>query len=270
MKNYWCFRIDKTKKEFFFSELLNGKLRQGWGWDIKQDLRNLQMDQGAKRNLPMFKKVKKGDIILVPGIPKIDDVSLVEATENWNEGYLFEISEKHNDYGHIFPAKYIKSFKRFSKTSSGQIRATLKNIQRFWNINSLATDVKNLLEASETEIQKEINHESRFKNTIETVYYTMFNEKLFSKTLFEQLNKEFTNEEWEYAILYGLREMFPNYMGSFEKMSTAIIESDLELRDENSHRNINDDFRHKTDLPFVRLFSLLYKKIHLWPYRRCN
>jgi hypothetical protein len=58
---------------------------------------------------------------------------------------------------------------------------------------------------------------------------------------------------------YGNKYLSSIHMDSFEKMSTAIIESDLELDDENSHRNINDDFRNKTGLPFIRVFSLLYK-----------
>ena len=59
--------------------------------------------------------------------------------------------------------------------------------------------------------------------------------------------------------LYLDKSLNSIHMDSFEKMSTAIIESDLELDDENSHRNYNDDFRNKTEVPFIRVFSLLYK-----------
>lgn len=58
-RNYWGYRINKNKIDFFRSELEQGRLRQGWGWDSKQCLTRLEMDSGAKRNLPIFNKVKK-------------------------------------------------------------------------------------------------------------------------------------------------------------------------------------------------------------------
>ncbi len=58
-KNYWGYRIDTDHINYFRSELEQGRLRQGWGWDSRQDLRNLSMDEGAKRNLPIFNRVKK-------------------------------------------------------------------------------------------------------------------------------------------------------------------------------------------------------------------
>jgi len=68
-KNYWCYRVDTSKIKFFTNELYEGRLRQGWGWNEKQDLRNFKMDEGAGRNRPMFNKVKKGDILLIPQLP---------------------------------------------------------------------------------------------------------------------------------------------------------------------------------------------------------
>ena len=60
-RNYWCYRIDTNNIKFFVDELNQGRLRQGWGWDEKQDLRNFKMDEGAGRNRPMINNVKKGD-----------------------------------------------------------------------------------------------------------------------------------------------------------------------------------------------------------------
>ena len=30
-KNYWGYRINTAKQEYFYKELLKGRLRQGWG-----------------------------------------------------------------------------------------------------------------------------------------------------------------------------------------------------------------------------------------------
>ncbi|WP_240002655.1 hypothetical protein [Photobacterium kishitanii] len=61
------------------------------------------MDSGARRNLPIFRKVKKGDILLVPRLPTWNEVAIVEATQDFDEGYDFSIHPELEDFGHIFP-----------------------------------------------------------------------------------------------------------------------------------------------------------------------
>jgi hypothetical protein len=46
-RNYWCYRINKDEVEFFWNELKEDRLRQGWGWLKGQDLRNFKKDQGC-------------------------------------------------------------------------------------------------------------------------------------------------------------------------------------------------------------------------------
>lgn len=211
-KNYWCYRINTKEIEYFRKELHQGRLRQGWGWDDKQDLRNFQMDEGAGRNLPMFKRVKKGDILLVPRMPSWGEVAIVEATEDWNTGYNFEIERGRGDYGHIFPAKLLKSFTRFNANVSGRLRATLKNISRFWNINQCAEDVELLIKSDSSELSHDQQHKDRLESSISSVFIEMFDEKLFADKLYEKLTTQsFSNEEWEYALVYGLRKIFPFY-----------------------------------------------------------
>jgi hypothetical protein len=141
--------VDVNQIKFFDDELCQGRLRQGWGWDEKQDLRNFTMDEGAGRNRSMFNNVKKGDILLVPHLPSYEDVEIVEATEDWNSEYRFEIDNHLKDYGHIFPAKPLKSFDRSNQNVTGNLRSTLKNPSRFWNINHYAEDVDKLLSLKE-------------------------------------------------------------------------------------------------------------------------
>ena len=56
---YWGYRIAKDRIPFFWEELRQGRLRQGWGADRGQNLRNLTVDKGARLNLPML-RVKRG------------------------------------------------------------------------------------------------------------------------------------------------------------------------------------------------------------------
>ena len=210
-KNYWCYRIDTSRIKFFTKELNEGRLRQGWGWDEAQDLRNFKLDEGAGRNRPMFNKVKKGDILLIPQLPNWGEVALVEATEDWNKGYVFEIDQTLGDYGHIFPAKYLKKFSRNNENVTGNLRSTLKNPSRFWNINHYSDDVEILLSSQLTELSKRQDHNSRLESSIGIVFNEVFDEKLFADKLYEKLTEQFTREEWEFALVYGLKQIFPFY-----------------------------------------------------------
>lgn len=147
-KNIWGYRIDIKQAQFFFDELMEGRLRQGWGYDISQDLRNAVLEKDTKRNRRMFNKVKKGDIVLIPHLPNRGEVSFVEATEDWDKLYRFDIDKKMGDYGHIFPAKYLKKVNRNSNLISNNIRSTLRNQSRFWNIkHQYSNDIDKLLNA---------------------------------------------------------------------------------------------------------------------------
>jgi len=146
-RNYWGYRIDITNVEYFWNELLNGRLRQGWGWLGDQDLRNpnIAEDEGARKNIPMIERVKENDILLVPGLPDSNNVTIVEATEDWDTGYRFQINEAMNDYGHIFPARYIRHFARYSGSVPNSIMSTLRCERRFWNIRDSDEDIEILL-----------------------------------------------------------------------------------------------------------------------------
>lgn len=209
-RSYWCYRIDKNEIKFFKDELFNGRLRQGWGWDEKQNLNDFKMDKGAGRNRPML-KVKKGDILLVPRLPSWGEVAIVEATEDWETGYEFDIDKKLGDYGHIFPAKYLRKFTRHNKNVSGNIRLTLRNPARFWNINHYSDDVDLLINVTEDELVKRQDHQSRMISIIGDVFNDVFDEQAFTNKLYDKFIEQFTSEEWEFVLVNGLRELFPCY-----------------------------------------------------------
>ena len=210
-KNYWCYRVDTSNIKYFTDELNEGRLRQGWGFDDGQDLRNFKLDEGAGRNRPMFNNVKKGDIILIPRLPNWGEVALVEATEDWNKGYFFDINPKYGDYGHVFPAKYLKKFTRDNEKVTGNLRSSLKNMSRFWNINHYSDDVELLLNSQVTELSKSQDYNSRLESSIGSVFNDVFDQTLFADKLYEKLTEQFTREEWEFALVYGLKQMFPFY-----------------------------------------------------------
>lgn len=204
--HYWGYRIDKRYINILNKELLEGRLRQGWGYHEGQNLKNFTFNAGASRNYPIFNKVKKGDILFVPYLPDSRKVAVVEATEDFNSGYKFEILQKTEDHGHIFPAKLIKSFVRNSSAVDGNIRKTLKNPSRFWQIY-YREGVEKILKANEEQLGTAISKDARLETSIEDV----FNEIKYEDKLFEKLNNSFSNEEWEFALVSGLEKLFPNY-----------------------------------------------------------
>ncbi|GLQ32004.1 hypothetical protein [Litoribrevibacter albus] len=209
-RNYWGYRINKNKIDFFRSELEQGRLRQGWGWDEKQCLTNLTMDSGAKRNLPIFNKVKKGDILLIPRLPTWDEVAVVEATEDFDTGYKFEIEPALGDYGHIFPAKLVKQFVRRNKSVTGDIRSTLKNISRFWSIGHCSNAIEKIIQQEDKELRSELSFTNRFHNILSDSLNRSFDTEKFSNELYDRLNENLSNEEWEYALVEGFKKIYPS------------------------------------------------------------
>lgn len=210
-RNYWGYRINAKQIEFFRRELEQGRLRQGWGWLEGQNLKNLTVNEGAKKNLPILLKVKKGDILLIPHLPAWGEVAVVEATEDFDSGYQFEIAKENGDFGHIFPAKFLKSFIRSNENVTGNLQSTLKVRHRFWNINHYSEDIENLLNKDAEDLKTRITPEDRLENAVGEVFNKIFDEDNFSNEIYKKLNTEFSREQWEFALVHALRKMFPFY-----------------------------------------------------------
>jgi len=207
-RHYWGYRISTDYIDYFARELYNGRLRQGWGYDEGQNLKQMTVDEGASRNMRML-DVKKGDILLIPRLPEWDLVSIVEASADWNDGYRFEISNEYEDFGHIFPAKYIKSFNRHSSVVSGKVRSTLHNVGRFWNIDHFGEDIEKIISAEQDVALVSTNLADRFHKSIESVFKSNFSSSRFSQDLYDTMTSQFNAAEWETALEVGLKGLFP-------------------------------------------------------------
>ncbi len=208
---YWGYRINISHRDFFQEELLNGRLRQGWGHDPAHDLRKTITDPEVAKNRRMF-EVKKGHVLLVPRLPDWDSVSVVEATEDWDKGYRFEISEKYKDYGHIFPAKFLKKFSRQSKHVTGNIRSTLKYQGRFWNIDHYGDDIDKIIEIDDArleELDQDLSNEDRLMYAINSAFGEVFSRRNFGKSVYDKLNTQFNAEHWESVLEGVLKNLYP-------------------------------------------------------------
>lgn len=211
-KHYWGYRIDVKNQDFFFKELQQGCLRQGWGYAENQKLPNTT-DSGARKNLSMYHNVKKGDILLIPRLPDWGSVAIAEAVEDWNDkekGYRFEIDDEKKDYGHIFPAKYIGCFNRHGKDVSGNIQSTLKARNRFWNISRLSEDIEKIMGNLEGNRESTSVIEN-IKNIVSEQVKSSFNLKRFSEKVIDEYNRKFTASQWEEVIKNILEKIYPGY-----------------------------------------------------------
>ena len=221
MKQYWGYRICTDFIPYFSEELEAGRLRQGWDYDPRQNLKSdmVIIDGELKANKRMFTQVKKGDYLLVPRIPDWNSVAIVEATEDWDIGYRFDNANAYGDFGHIFPAKKICSFNRNSKVVSGNIRSTLRNPGRFWNVTYLADEIEKIVQNCDNEEILTISQrkEDRFFETIEGCYKDAFRREEFASNILTRLQTQFRAAEWEDALVFALKELFPEPLFEIER-----------------------------------------------------
>ena len=211
-KHYWGYRIDVKNQDFFFKELEQGRLRQGWGYDKNQELPDTK-DSGARKNLSMYHNVKKGDILLIPRLPDWGSVAIVEAIQDWDDkekGYKFEIDDEKKDYGHIFPAKYIGCFNRHGKDVSGNIQSTLKARNRFWNISRFSEDIEKIIKNLEGNRESTSVIEN-IKNIVSEQVKSYFNLKKCCDKIVDEYNQKFVASQWEEVLKDILEKIYPRY-----------------------------------------------------------
>ncbi len=206
-RNYWGYRIDTQNRKYFFDEINKGFLRQGWGYKDNQDLRlGDKTEVSARRNFPIYNKVKKGDILLIPRIESWDEIAIVEATENFNSGYKFSINPEIGDYGHMFPVKLKQCFSRHNINVDGDIRETLKCRSRFWNINRCAEQIEKILNTPPEQLKEKARYGDSFRKRVEEA----FNEEAFAEQIYQKLNSSFQSSEWEYILCEGFKKLCPD------------------------------------------------------------
>jgi hypothetical protein len=99
---YWAFRVDRRYLTDLGGELQHGRLRQGWGWDNGQDLRDMKIDSGAGRNRRMFLEVKKWDRILIPHLPQYGQITYRRGDRRLGSGLqLLNLAEVRRPRPHI-------------------------------------------------------------------------------------------------------------------------------------------------------------------------
>lgn len=166
MTRYWVIRTDKNFTEFIWSELKQGRLRQGWGWRSDQDLRQLvelrdrgtpfnehqqQTWRGNRRLLSSEPdSVQIGDVVITPHLPRHGMWSIIRVTGDYAyDGPGEPGSYRGEDYSHVLPVELLTSEERpvspFEDGVAAVLRQTMGVRSRMWNIDSLGPEVEALL-----------------------------------------------------------------------------------------------------------------------------
>ena len=116
----WMMRTDRTNTGWLWGEVMSGRLRQGWGYQAKQELTLLRHrrehgepmdrdDDWAWPNRRMLSDepdgMQIGDLVFTPHLPRPWHWSILRITG----AYRYEIALQHRDFGHILPVEVLVS-----------------------------------------------------------------------------------------------------------------------------------------------------------------
>ena len=215
---YWASRIHTDYRDYFWSELQEGRLRQGWGYDPEQDLRTvdtLQSDQHStaqKEAYPQWRMLggengwQVGDIVLVPHVPESGMFALVEVTGP----YRFEIGSDQGDFGHIREVRLLTphGVANTSEIVGSALRSTLRTASRTWRVWDRDAEFERIIEhANDPEVVKHSTEVQRTEKVLGKAMEAAV--EALQKSFTDGLNDALGKAEWENVIALALRSHFP-------------------------------------------------------------
>lgn len=227
MPRYWVMRTDKNNIDLIYREVKEGRLRQGWGYQEDQNLdiirsamsegKSLNDDQkvcwrGNRRMHPQeWDSIQKGDLILLPNLPNLGLWSIAKVVGD----YYYQIHPNYRDYGHILKVELLnreKPVNPYSEFVSANLRKTMTNRLRLWNIDPYKEDVDKLISAIDRkeEVSKSISGIDKLLNIHSSL----------SKILEKEFRDKFHGSEFEEPIKNLLKKIYQNVerrAGSGEK-----------------------------------------------------
>ena len=155
---YWAMRTDRNQRYFIHEELIEGRLRQGWGYEPQQDLYHIheawntgvpltQEQQEAVRHFRMYngpedEYMNQGEVVLVTNMPDDGLFTLCEITGE----YEFNIADGIGDYGHIRPVEIlIAGVANQHELVNADLQSSLRCLSRLWRIEEHGECLNNII-----------------------------------------------------------------------------------------------------------------------------
>lgn len=172
-RRYLVFRTDRTQREFIFREIDQGRLRQGWGWKNDHDLRLLERqlragkqlteeDARVWRNRRMLDTesdgMRRGDVVLIPNMPDLNRWIVVRVSgAPYTFAPIIARGREGADYGHIvgveavrLPNGKIGVIEPDNAHVEPRLRASMQRSARISSIDSLGGAIDDLIAAIES------------------------------------------------------------------------------------------------------------------------
>ena len=162
-RHYWAMRTSADHASYIWSEAQLGRLRQGWGWEAEQDLRDVmalvaadrdisdiqRMALGARRMLDTEPDgIGEGDLIVAPNLPAHGRFSVLRVAGS----YRFELPTPpdHQDFGHVIPVELVLAdVDHHDPCVSDALRRAISLQPRLYEITRYGGDVEALLDGQE-------------------------------------------------------------------------------------------------------------------------
>jgi hypothetical protein len=156
---YWAMRTDRHHRELLGEELSRGRLRQGWAWDDRLDLRRLKAraDSGnLGDDTDVWRRTWRllvgeagafqvGDLVVTPNLPVNGRWSIVRVVGD----YFFERLPG-GDHGHVVPVEVIqREVSPRHPAVSADMRNSFKYRGRLWSLGAYVESVEELAKASD-------------------------------------------------------------------------------------------------------------------------
>ena len=157
MTRYWAMRTDQSRRSWIWSELQNGRLRQGWGIHPSHNLERLadlsqrgvvftdferEVWRGNRRLLPSQPdSMQIGDLVVFLNMPRRGVWSIAQVTG----GYRYEVSTQANawdgspDYGHIRDVELLTDERGVNPDREGvsdALRRSMRPMSRMWSLDA--------------------------------------------------------------------------------------------------------------------------------------
>ena len=138
----WFWNIDRATQSYFRSELEQGRLRQGWGYGEKLDLRKIKAKVDKSKPLDedeqgtwdhcqsMLVYIKPDDLVVVKNVPSSDKFTITKV----GGSYDFRMDEDAGDFGHLLPVGGSRIFTKYAKVVPAPLVNALNRSQAAINV----------------------------------------------------------------------------------------------------------------------------------------
>ena len=213
MRRYVVVRTDKGRASFMLREFEQGRLRQGWGWLLSQDLRLLRAKVNAGQKLTAEEAaawrnrrlldtepdgLKTGDVVVVPNLPEQGRWVIARVAGPYTYAPPDPEAKVGADYAHVVAVAPIRApggklavIDPDNAAVDARLRSTMRNLSRMWSIDALGAAVDKVIAAAEggantTEIESETAKQAGVFDAVRAAAWKAVRER-YHGAQFEQL-----------------------------------------------------------------------------------